>query len=557
MRRFFLCILVPCILTSLATPGFSEKTLRLFFEKDTTANPLQTKKYTVKDGDWLFNILTKNGYSNEEIHRLLPAIQQSNPHIQNLDRLLPGQKLYIPKPQALKKTKTEKKPKQEKSETSSRIQKPYVVRSGDTVISIMQQQGIPRQLVFSKYMSLFQQLNPDVPDINNLREGQNIFLPLPNPADIGLSGNASNATPESFFSANFPGNATSKNAFDSLNGPGTAWDTSMLAQLASITPLLTNPSPLASMGGQAPASGAGDTNTIPTETRQPTTGLPYVRGIFKEMRFAFAPGDEELYPLPDGGWLQVKLEETPLMTTPWGEKVILCPIPKNSEWIAKANRLGMHVCSVAPDWSLPDIIKTLTKKFPEKIRLWNPGQDLSLSRNGLGLTIKMPHTVIIQHRGQKMVHALWGRQAQDDRALPQGLPEVLRDMGVKVIETDQFNEVTRLPTQPRQSVYIPVAEHRELIRALDPDNPQEFFGPSLPEDLDGLLRLLKSRDQLHQGFANLAWSGGADRRIALQVPAWIVGPPSGKTILLDRRFADEYLISLLAHEGYTCFVLPD
>jgi hypothetical protein len=104
---------------------------------------------------------------------------------------------------------------------------------------------------------------------------------------------------------------------------------------------------------------------------------------------------------------------------------------------------------------------------------------------------------------------------------------------------------------------VPTADRMELIRALKPDNPEELFGPTLPEDLNALLRLLKSKEMLREGFANLDWSGGMNRRIALQVPAWIIEPASRRVILLDRRFADEYLVSLLAHEGYSCFVLPD
>lgn len=289
----------------------------------------------------------------------------------------------------------------------------------------------------------------------------------------------------------------------------------------------------------------------------PTTGLPYIQNILKEMRFSFAPGDEELYPLPNDGWLQVKLKETPLLTTPWGERVLLCPVPKNSEWIAKANKLNMQVCSISADWSLPGILAKLAEKFPDQIRIWDPGTDLSLSRNGLGITLRSPNMAIIQYRGQKMVYALWGRQIPDERALPQDLPEVLGDMQIKVIETDQFNDVCRLPTRPKQSIFVPVAERTELIRALAPDDPEQLFGPTLPQDLNELLRLLKSKDKLRQGFASLDWSGGSNRHIALQVPAWIIEPISRKVILLDKKFADEYLVSLLTHAGYTCFVLPD
>ncbi len=559
MRRFFLFILVQCLLTSLATPGFSEKPLRLFFEKDTTATQVQSKQYTVKDGDFLFKILLEHGYSNAEIYKLLPSIQQSNPQIQDINRLLPGQNLYIPNLKSKQDSKkSESLPKKEQLNSKSSIQKPYIVRTGDTLISMLQQQGIPRNLIFSKYVRVFHEQNPNVRDLDDIRAGQSVILPVPLPSELLDS---TNSTPGAGVS---PGtgqaNATS---FGVVTGPSSDADPSLLAQIGKFLPLPAAIAPNAPSVLDSARSGASDdgiggkNETSAEESRVAITGFPYVKNVLEEMRFAFIPGDEELYPLPGDGWLQIKLSETPLLTTPWGEKVVLCPVPKNSEWIAKANRLRMRVCSISTDWSLPDILDRLAATFPEQIRIWTPGQDLTLSRNGLGLTITAPNMIVLEHRGQKMVHALWGRQNPDERPLPQGLPEVLRDMRVKIIEMDQFNEITRLPSRPRQSVYVPTADRTELIRALNPNNPEELFGPTLPEDLNALLRLLKSKEMLREGFANLSWSGGANRRIALQVPAWIIEPAARKVILLDRRFADEYLVSLLAHEGYSCFVLPD
>ena len=97
----------------------------------------------------------------------------------------------------------------------------------------------------------------------------------------------------------------------------------------------------------------------------------------------------------------------------------------------------------------------------------------------------------------------------------------------------------------------------DLIRAINPPDPEEFFGQNLPNSLTALLQLLKNKDHLRQGMASASWSGGLGSRIALQVPAWIVSGGASRIILLDRRFADPYLVSVLSREGYTCFILPD
>lgn len=489
---------------------------------------------------------------------MMPEIQRSNPQIQSLDQLKPGQILHIP---GLKqKVEIKKEPVQVPTPKTSQsaIQKAYIVRAGDTLVSIMQQHGIPKNLIYSKYMKLFQDANPDIRKIDSLRPGQSVIIPPPEQAELRGAGHASSETRA------LPGNGSANATGAAQSGaitPESAWTQGQFAQI----PLIPGPFP----GSAIPPIIPPQSTTLPPtpdhaenatdipEAKVPTTGLPYIQNILKEMRFSFAPGDEELYPLPNDGWLQVKLKETPLLTTPWGERVLLCPVPKNSEWIAKANKLNMQVCSISADWSLPGILAKLAEKFPDQIRIWDPGTDLSLSRNGLGITLRSPNMAIIQYRGQKMVYALWGRQIPDERALPQDLPEVLGDMQIKVIETDQFNDVCRLPTRPKQSIFVPVAERTELIRALAPDDPEQLFGPTLPQDLNELLRLLKSKDKLRQGFASLDWSGGSNRHIALQVPAWIIEPISRKVILLDKKFADEYLVSLLTHAGYTCFVLPD
>jgi hypothetical protein len=97
----------------------------------------------------------------------------------------------------------------------------------------------------------------------------------------------------------------------------------------------------------------------------------------------------------------------------------------------------------------------------------------------------------------------------------------------------------------------------DLIRAINPPDPEAYFGQSLPADLNTLFQELRSKGHLQQGMAHASWSGGLGSRIALEVPAWIVSGGASRIILLDRRFADPYLVSVLSREGYTCFVLPD
>jgi hypothetical protein len=164
---------------------------------------------------------------------------------------------------------------------------------------------------------------------------------------------------------------------------------------------------------------------------------------------------------------------------------------------------------------------------------------------------------IMERGGQKRIHMIWSRQTPDSPPLPQGLHEVLDEAQVKIIELDAYNELSRLPSRARDSIYVPVATHLEIIRAMNPSNPEETFGQTMPDTLSSLLQLLRDKDLLRQGMIQAAWHEGAQNRIAVQVPAWTVSGGTGRIAILDRRFSDPFLVSVLSHEGYTCFILPD
>jgi murein DD-endopeptidase MepM/ murein hydrolase activator NlpD len=580
MRRAVLLILGLCFLTSITRPGFSEKPLRLFFEKNIDVEDVVAEEHTVQQGEWLFKILQEKGYSETQIQRIMPGIQALNPHIPDLGRIKPGQVIRIPEgvPAA--------PPQQPRPvadiPADSYEKKAYVVQGGDTLVEILQRQGVPTNLIFGKYMDLFLELNPSVPDTNTLRAGQKIILPLvkgeaapatataeapqPQREEKVLEEQAVPEMPVTLVPVPVsPGaRVTASPKATDATGPGLP-DVSPDAAPRVLPAAPAAPAPVPEALQQAPAPpakspapNAATNATGPADTRTPQTGLPFVRDVLQEMRFSFMPGDESMFPLSGSeGWLHVKLFETPLVETPWGERVLFCPVPKSADWIANANRLGMKIATVSPRWSLQEILEKLAQSFPRHFRLWSGERELVLTRSGIGLTLQSPRMAIVDTGDRKTVHMVWARRSPNEAPLPQGLHEVLEEAQVKVIELDAFNELSRLPTRPKDSIYVPVATHMDLIRAINPRDPEAYFGRNLPTDLNSLLQLLRSSDALQQGMANASWTNGPGSRIGLQVPAWIVTGGTARVILLDRRFADPYLVSVLSREGYMCFVLPD
>lgn len=581
MRRAVLLILGLCFLTSISRPGFSEKPLRLFFEKNVDVEGEPAEEHTVRQGEWLFKILQDKGYSGPQIQRIMPGIQALNPHIPDLGRLKPGQILRIPEgvpaaaPQPARPAADIPADSYEK--------RAYVVQNGDTLVEILRHQGVPTSLIFGKYMNLFLELNPSVPDTNTLRAGQEIVLPVvkgpvapePVPAETPPAPQRQEQAPEAEKAPEVPVTlvpvpvspdtrveaAPKPVGAPGQGAPGLPGAQTPSRAVPAAPALPTAPPALPQVEPQPPAQPEGSpaTNATATaDTRTPQTGLPFVRTVLKEMRFGFMPGDESMFPLPDsGGWLHVKLFETPLAEAPWGDRILFCPVPKSAEWIANANRLGMKVATISPRWSLQEILEKMAQAFPDHFRLWSAERELVLTRSGIGLTLQSPQMAIVDTGGRKTVHMVWARKTPSETPLPQGLHEVLEGAQVRVVELDAFNELSRLPARPKDSIYVPVATHMELIRAINPRDPEAYFGRNLPTDLNSLLQLLRGSDALQQGMAGASWSNGPGQRIGLQVPAWIVTGGTARVILLDRRFADPYLVSVLSREGYTCFVLPD
>lgn len=587
MRRAVLLILGLCFLTSITRPAFSEKPLRLFFEKDINVQAEPGQEHTVQQGEWLFKILQEKGYSGTQIQQLMPGIQALNPHIPNLNRLKPGQIIRLPEGVAAASPAPARPTTNTPPDTYEK--RAYVVQAGDTLVEILQDQGVPANLIFSKYMDLFLELNPSVPDTNTLRAGQEIILPVVKGGTAPATAPAETPPPQEPVQAEetpepapepdkpvtivavpvSPGTrveaAANQTGTPRQGLPGAASSAAVGPAVPQAAPApAPAPSPLPEPRPQEPAQPeAADTDasaanaTGPTESRTPQTGLPFVKTVLKEMRFAFMPGDESMFPLPGSGWLHVKLFETPLVEAPWGDKILFCPVPKSADWVANANKLGMKVCTVSPRWSLQEVLEKVAQTFPRHFRLWSAERDLVLTRSGVGLTLQSPQMAIVDMGGRKTVNMVWARQTPGESPLPQGLHEVLDEAQVNVIELDAYNELSRLPARPRDSIYVPVATNMDLIRAINPADPEAYFGQNLPADLSALLQLLRSKDNLQQGMAGASWSNGPGTRIGIQVPAWNVSGGASRVILLDRRFADPYLVSVLSREGYTCFVLPD
>jgi LysM domain. len=91
----------------------------------------------------LLKILQKKGYSGSQIQQLIPGIQSLNPHIPDVNRLMPGQVIQIPENSFTPNPSSQAR-MPAPSPPGSYEKMAYVVRTGDTLVQILQAKGVPR-----------------------------------------------------------------------------------------------------------------------------------------------------------------------------------------------------------------------------------------------------------------------------------------------------------------------------------------------------------------------------------------------------------------------------
>ena len=133
--------------------SFADEIPKLVFEK--RLNHLI--KHRVKKGECLYLILKSYGIPDKVIPAFIKCIKQYNPHIQDLNKIFPGQVVFLPKLKV----------------------KRYKVKKGDYAINLLKRVGnVPKHLIYNEFINFFKMLNPKIKDINNLKVGMVVNLPV-------------------------------------------------------------------------------------------------------------------------------------------------------------------------------------------------------------------------------------------------------------------------------------------------------------------------------------------------------------------------------------------
>lgn len=172
-KRFFRTtgiLLAGLLLTVLLSSPLAarEDSASLVFRK--TAGIQKTKVYVVKKGEWIAGILRAE-LGDKPIPYAL--IRKINPQIRNLNRIYPGQRIFLP---VRGMTDMTEPPNTTPKEGEARLTE-YLIHEGDSISRIiLAELDVGPEKVLQTYR-LVLQLNPDIEDMNILPAGQSLKLP--------------------------------------------------------------------------------------------------------------------------------------------------------------------------------------------------------------------------------------------------------------------------------------------------------------------------------------------------------------------------------------------
>jgi len=144
--------------------------------------------YVVQKNEWVYKIFRQKGeISQQDFQEFLEIFKRLNPTLRNVDRIRPGQQIFIP----LKKLEQESLPGQSSgvvtipfvtiskiNEILEAYSKPYRVIRGDWVSTLVVKRfgpyGTPS---YDQGLELFKALNPDIDNLDLIHTGQMLTLP--------------------------------------------------------------------------------------------------------------------------------------------------------------------------------------------------------------------------------------------------------------------------------------------------------------------------------------------------------------------------------------------
>ena len=147
-----------------------------------------TEEYTIKEGEWVWQVLRQKGLlERHNLSELLSILQALNRSLSKLDLVHPGEKIIIP----LKIAPVAGAPVLAAPPTPVKASiedlkdldlQHYTVEQGDSLTRIIKgRYDIPPDYLYNEYLGMVKKLNPSIQDLNIIHPGQKIRLPIYSP----------------------------------------------------------------------------------------------------------------------------------------------------------------------------------------------------------------------------------------------------------------------------------------------------------------------------------------------------------------------------------------
>ncbi|MFW6054599.1 MAG: LysM peptidoglycan-binding domain-containing protein [Thermodesulfobacteriota bacterium] len=497
----------------------SDQVYELRFEKTKT---LEEKEdcftYTIEKGDYVYAILRRFNVSEDMLEEMNTLVKRLNPHIEDLDRVKPGDPLHLPvflQGLAGKKEK-QHDPGQAKGDARSLRSIDYRVKPGDTVFQILlEKTGLPKRIVADRYLGIFRALNPGIKDIDRIVAGQNLRVPLP-PMRAGSSG---------------------------VLKPTQVLDSGERGQAVF------------ARSPQRDSSGRDPTQVLEDE------GLAerdLVQSILEQAGLDFVQGGEILLPGSRQSWIRINLEHMALARTKWGDSILFVPGSlRDKKDEAAFSGAGLKTCLIPESWERTGVLQRLEEITRPRLLFWPPGKPLIL--NFQRASLELESNCLLAKGSDRGYSYYIFDYSLDKKAGPSGLlTGFLQTMGVNYLTLGAGGKGWTAPAFPnRDSLFVPTLSSSGFLPELkEVLPPTELPAREVPEDFASVFPVLKA-----QGFAReellqikLYQAGGVS--ITLRLPVVRINVPSGgEVFLLSEEQSDAYLISMLNMMGYSSYRL--
>lgn len=168
--------------------SFSAVLYKQYLVRKNNGTDILCEQYTIQKDDYILKLMRSKGeISQNDFPQFLNIFKRFNPDVRNVDRVTPGQRVLIP----LRTLEPDSFPGQSSGvvmipfvtissipELLKEHSEDYLIERGDCVSLIVEREfGRYGSREYRKGLEVFKVLNPDIADINHIRQGQHINLP--------------------------------------------------------------------------------------------------------------------------------------------------------------------------------------------------------------------------------------------------------------------------------------------------------------------------------------------------------------------------------------------